>query len=535
MNKLFFVKRVVCHIFYSDTYYAMYHARFFFITVVVFLVNTASGFAQKQADNWYFGHRAGLNFFTKTPQVLFTSAMDTTEGSAVMSDEVDGHLLFYTNGLTVWNREHQPMNNTSFPVNCGARFYQSTIIIPVPGSKQEYYVFSIPTLAPDYPQECYPIEKQGSDVQLFYMRIDMRQNQGKGGITQPLTLLQNDVTYKLTAIPHSNKTDYWILTHAWNSDTFYAYPITSNGIGSPVITHIGSPHLANENSGDDERIGCIKASPDGTKVACSVFNQALTRPFDLFDFNATTGILTNHHTLGNLYLQGGLSFSPDNSKLYVQMDRAENTTSPPNTKDLIYQYDLLAGSPEAIRSSGHSIIVGNRAVEEKARTSLSTFALQLAPDGRLYAPFADIGGELSSKRMLVINTPNELGYACNLKIVNFSFKEDGIWSGLPNFLESYFNNLLSNPIDENDCEKTDIKILPNPTTGKVKIETGQCIQPFNVRVYDLLGRNLLNVSIKDTTASTLELDISDYGEGLYIFDIHLLKNDKNIVKKVVKL
>ncbi|MDJ1493096.1 T9SS type A sorting domain-containing protein [Cytophagaceae bacterium DM2B3-1] len=512
----------------------MYHATLFFITAALLIANTASIFAQKQANNWYFGHHAGLNFFTRNPQILLTSAMDTTEGSAVISDEIDGRLLFYTNGLTVWNKEHQPMNNTSVPVNCGARFYQSAIIIPVPDSKQEYYIFSVPTLAPDYPQACYPSENKGDDVQLFYMRIDMTQNQGKGGVAQPLTFLQNNVTYKLTAIPHSNKRDYWILTHAWNSDAFYAYPITSNGIGAPVITHIGSPHLANENSGDDERIGCIKASPDGTKVACSVFNQAVARPFDLFDFNATTGVLTNHHTLGNLYLQGGLSFSPDNSKLYVQMNKAENTNSHPNTKDLIYQYDLSAGSVEAIRNSGHSIIVGNKAIGETGRTSLSTFALQLAPDGRLYAPFADVVGEISSKRMIVINSPNALGYACNVQIVNFSFKEDGIWSGLPNFMESYFDNLLSTPIGEDDCEKTSFKILPNPTTGKVKIETGQCIQPFNVSVYDLLGRSLLDISITDSTLSTIELDISDYAEGLYIFDIHLLKDKKNIIKKVVK-
>src|SRR5690606_40816755 len=58
-----------------------------------------------------------------------------------------------------------------------------------------------------------------------------------------------------------------------------------------VRTDIGSVH---GNYGgiyfEDELQGELKASPDGAKIASAVFSDY--RPFDLFDFNTSTGILS---------------------------------------------------------------------------------------------------------------------------------------------------------------------------------------------------------------------------------------------------
>jgi hypothetical protein len=53
---------------------------------------------------------AGLNFSTCTPTVLSDGQVNTEEGVATISD-ANGSLLFYTDGIKVWNKLHQVMAN----------------------------------------------------------------------------------------------------------------------------------------------------------------------------------------------------------------------------------------------------------------------------------------------------------------------------------------------------------------------------------------------------------------------------------------
>tara|TARA_R110000823_G_scaffold38579_3_gene103829 strand:- start:353 stop:628 length:276 start_codon:yes stop_codon:yes gene_type:complete len=69
--------------------------------------------AQKEAAIWYFGENAGLDFNTGAPVTLLDGALSTREGCATISDN-NVSLLFYTDGITVWNRNHQLINNGEF-------------------------------------------------------------------------------------------------------------------------------------------------------------------------------------------------------------------------------------------------------------------------------------------------------------------------------------------------------------------------------------------------------------------------------------
>src|SRR5580765_2825219 len=69
-----------------------------------------TAFAQHQADNWFFGTYAGLDFSSGSPVAVSTGALTTTEGCSTISD-AQGNLLFYTNGVSVWNRNNQIMPN----------------------------------------------------------------------------------------------------------------------------------------------------------------------------------------------------------------------------------------------------------------------------------------------------------------------------------------------------------------------------------------------------------------------------------------
>ncbi|QNP51517.1 hypothetical protein H9L05_16125 [Hymenobacter qilianensis] len=69
---------------------------------------------EKFINQWYFGYRAGLDFNeardTIPPKVLTDGRMVAPAGSGVMSDG-NGSLLFYSNGDTVWSRDHNIMLN----------------------------------------------------------------------------------------------------------------------------------------------------------------------------------------------------------------------------------------------------------------------------------------------------------------------------------------------------------------------------------------------------------------------------------------
>lgn len=92
-------------------------------------------FSQKEAAFWYFGELAGLDFNSGSP-VSTTGALVSFEGSATMSD-CDGNLLFYTDGVTVWDNTHNVMlNGTGLLGNPSST--QSAIIIPDPGNSSRY-------------------------------------------------------------------------------------------------------------------------------------------------------------------------------------------------------------------------------------------------------------------------------------------------------------------------------------------------------------------------------------------------------------
>ena len=58
--------------------------------------------AQREAYNWYFGDNAGIQFTDANTVTSVVGALSTTEGCASISNG-DGDLLFYTDGITVYN------------------------------------------------------------------------------------------------------------------------------------------------------------------------------------------------------------------------------------------------------------------------------------------------------------------------------------------------------------------------------------------------------------------------------------------------
>jgi hypothetical protein len=97
--------------------------------------------AQNEANIWYFGNKAGLDFTSGKPVVLTNGKLNTNEGCATISNE-KGKLLFYTDGITVWDNKHQVLKNGD-GLKGHPSSTQSAVIVPKPKSKNVYYIFTV--------------------------------------------------------------------------------------------------------------------------------------------------------------------------------------------------------------------------------------------------------------------------------------------------------------------------------------------------------------------------------------------------------
>ena len=111
--------------------------------IVILWAVAFSASAQKQAANWYFGENAGLQFDldNKRVNVVRDGQLNTREGCASISDD-RGNLLFYTDGVTIWNKNHDIMPNGT-GLHGDSSSAQSGIIVPNPEDPNIYYVFTV--------------------------------------------------------------------------------------------------------------------------------------------------------------------------------------------------------------------------------------------------------------------------------------------------------------------------------------------------------------------------------------------------------
>ena len=512
------------------------------LLLLTFSSIVSTSFAQREASNWSFGYQVGLKFIDGNPEPT-ESAIRTLNGSAVISDKVTGNLLFYTDGRNFWNRSHEVMQNAhTLPYNCVSLITQPAIIIPSVHNDSLFHVFCIraqfelpPFSNPDnclFAVDKSKIPENESGLGLYYYLVDMRLNNGMGNVVESKSniLLHTNITQKLTAVPHSNGMDYWIIVHGWGDNSFYAYHFAEGQVITVVRTDIGSVH---GNFGgiycEDELQGELKASPDGAKIASAVFSDY--RPFDLFDFNTSTGILSNYINLGNVKGQYGVSFSPDNSKLYVSSDGRYGDS---DSTSIILQFDLHAGDASAIAASGKSIIIDNPKTNIPNNGIFEGWdtpekGMSLAPDGRLYVSGNTFNDGDPDNILVVIENPNELGFDCNVNYKTFRFnngQKTGI--GLPNFMQSYFNGLES----IRECkEESKILVHPNPTNDILRIETDPaCLTSYSLAVYNTLAQIIF---VEPTIPDQYELDLGDMADGIYI--LRFISRGNEIIKRVVKI
>lgn len=367
-------------------------------TLLLIVICSISVSAQDEANYWYFGDHAGITFGTGDPVALGDGALDTWEGCSSISAS-NGSLRFYTDGIFVYNRNHEVMPNGSGLLGDPSSS-QSGIIVPRPGSTQKYYIFSIDDVDPS-----------GGANGLHYTLVDMTLEGFYGDVvsSEKNILLTAPLCEKVTAVGHSNGVDIWVITQKWGTNNFYVYKVTSAGVEvTPIISSAGIV-IGGDGVDIDVAKGYMKVSPDGTKIAKA---NAGLKSVEIFNFDNTTGEVSggiiDNNVGGEPY---GIEFSPNNNFLYVNTWKS-------NPGMLLVQYDLKAGD-----------VIGSRV---QIASGLNG-ALQLAPDNRIYVAMAQTGN------LSRINQPNKAGSSCGFENSAVYLEGKQCMWGLPPFVQSFFS------------------------------------------------------------------------------------------------
>lgn len=342
--------------------------------------------AQHEGNTWYFGYHAGVSFVGGTPQALTDGSINQYEGVATISDR-SGNLLFYSEGLNVYNANHAIMPNGGGLL--GTQSTTQTVIVPAIAQDSLFYLFYADALS-------------GSSM-IWYSVVDMRSNGGLGDVVMKNMPLDSNFTEKMCVVKHANGVDSWLITHVRNSQDFRAYLINCGGIQpNPVVSSVGSMH--------NTVVGYLKASCDGRKLALTLGSQGNV---EVMRFDPSTGEIYSPLVLAGLADPYGIEFSANGQLLYVTTD---------NMFSEVLQFDLNAGNAVAVMGSRFQVSLSNFG---------SYTAIQRGPDGKLY-----IGKSLGS-HLATIAQPDIMGGGCGFNDQGLFLQGKMCFHGLPNTYEAY--------------------------------------------------------------------------------------------------
>ncbi|PZF73704.1 gliding motility-associated C-terminal domain-containing protein [Taibaiella soli] len=347
--------------------------------------------AQKQNNIWTFANLGGFNFNGNTLTQFPSSMSGSLAGAASVADR-NGNLLFYSDGLKIWDRNNNVMPNGNGLMNGQTYAYESqnVAIVPSVADSNRYFVFYVAQYFFDWPGAW----DNQLDDKLYYSVVDVTLNNGLGDVVpgQKDVVVDSGFATALTTFP-GRRCNVWLVTHMRDTNVFKAYSITGAGVSSPVYSKTGN------YTGLYAYQTCVmKASSNDSLIGLTNFTVSITPGEDvasaveLYSFDTATGIVGNcklidydlNFDFNNFY---GICFSPDNTKLYA-VELASG----------VYQYDLSAPTLTAITASKYNV-----------SSSFLRGDVGLAPDGKIYVGSYSI--PLSG--MDCITNPNGAGAACN--------------------------------------------------------------------------------------------------------------------------
>jgi hypothetical protein len=469
--------------------------RKFFISFTFIFLFSLTTFGQKENRIWYFGGDpsfptvpgAGLDFNSGSPAPLTNSAMGYTEGSAVQADR-NGNLLFYTNGMKVWDRTHAVMMNGN-GLGGHTSSEQSAVIIPFPSyvDTSKFYLFA---------NDGFPT---APGTGLYYSIIDMSLNGGLGAVTATKAVpLLGATSEWLSASQHSNGEDFWVVTADFDSAIFYSYQITSYGISAPVITNLGY---------NSQAYFKLDFNNKGNKIAFKAYHNSTSQYSRIIaDFNQITGVISNPIPLDTTVISNdGAGFSPNDSLFYCFYNMGA-----PSYDLLLQQYNLAATN---ILASKQTIMQFD---------TYPHLDMKNGPDGKLYVSNA------TTDSIDVINSPNIPGPGCD-------FQKNAIYLNGKKYRFLFPNRIFeiaksTSSLSVNDISTNSFNIFPNPSHGDFQISRTSDQTKFFI--YNSIGQVVCNMNfLKESQSQVISLNLD---RGIYFIQVYTDKGSFSSKKIIIE-
>jgi WD40 repeat protein len=324
---------------------------------------------------------------------------------------------------------------------------------------------------------------------------------GLGAVTSKFNALKPPPNCEmLTAVRSSDGEAYWLIGHEFGNDHFFVFRIDSDGISPDPVTQaigpvIGTPQAGVPASSHFDAIGTLRASTDGSRLAFTTLYNGITA---LFDFDASTGSVSNPVVLDIGQGGYGASFSPDGSKLYITSRDSSNYTTFMNAS--LLQFDISSGDSSTIQASMSTIY----------STAVGGFAaLKLGPDGRIYVARAGADGTAQGDEYLgVVNMPDQPGIACGYIHDGIYLNgQHGSWS-LNNLFETGNSCSAIHEAVEEHAEATAVTITTR--ADRIELAWPEWMLFDQVRIRSSDGRevfsNLVPQNARTTSFTTAKLN-----------------------------
>jgi hypothetical protein len=489
--------------------------KIYLLLPVFLIVEWPEAFCQKEDYHWILGYsllnpssdtnfgRSEFIFSDSSIEIKKTfkliHKLDFTNASICDSN---GKLLFYTNGLEVYNNNYEVMPNGDdlnpgeFANNSENFGYSQTggaLILPWPGHFNSYFLIHMTT--DRIPFKWYSLN-------LLTTLVDMNLENGKGNVVYKNKSVYSDSLGlgSLTACRHANGRDWWIPSFYYSGKKCFLFLLDPNGIR---LHHVIDIPFNFESSGS----GQATFSPDGTKYSFIHTNSLGFREFYLAHFDRCDGVFTKqYYSTINGSDPRGVAFSAKSLFLYLatgtklfQLDMSE---------DIPFQTKLLVDTIDGF---------------ESIPSFPSYFHLmQLAPNGKIY-----ICNGRSPKHLSTIENPDLKGTDCNIKQHNIEITANSTMPNLPYFrlgaiIGSTCDTLTNTEHPQNDSTniyKIQFNFFPNPVSEILNITFSKNLnQNLWIDIFDLFGHKVISNHIFQGT-NNVKINVSNIPSGMYLLKL----------------
>lgn len=352
-------------------------------------------FSQNQNNNWVFGRKTGINKTSTGINIIKNSKLNSLEACGSVSDFNTGDLLFYTDGLSVWDSTNTVMPNGD-SLKGGESCAQGALILPHYKLADKYLIFSAP-------------EFRNKDNKMYYSVVDMGLRGGLGDIEaqNKNIVVVDSVCEGLTYSFNKDSSGYWLITRERNSDRFISILIDSSGVGSKVV-------YSKFPGGRTNNFSVLTLSPNGKKLSVTNTSQEY---IEFYSFDNCTGKLSNKFTIGGIDRANyGAAFSPNSNIFYFTTSFEFN-----GQRSELLQMDLSSNDSATIRNS--ITLIGRPTFRFNSIVYFGN--LQLHADNKIYV------AEISNKELSVIENPDVLGIGCSYSKNKISLQGGASTYGLP--------------------------------------------------------------------------------------------------------